>query len=235
MEGGAPTRITDSPADEVHPSWSPDGTQVVYSSLATMTGQWEMWVADAQQGANQRFIGYGLFPEWSPVSDTIVFQRARERGSRSFSIWTLTLIDGEPHYPTELVARAGEAMTLPTWSRDGREVAFVSTTAWPEDHGNGPEWNGNSDIWVMGQDGRLPTRLTDGYTANHSPAFAADGGVFFTSNRGGHENVWSIDRRNRVQSQPSMRSAQRSNAIERRPISSPPGPQASSAPGADGL
>ena len=103
--GGQPVQVTSSPGDEVHPSWSPDGQRIVYCVRSVTSGQWELWITDAQVGATSRFIGYGLFPEWSPSGDTIVFQRARERGSRHFSIWTLTLVDGEPRYPTEVASR----------------------------------------------------------------------------------------------------------------------------------
>ena len=49
-----------------------------------------------------------------------------------------------------------------------------------------------SDIWVMWSDGRGKVRLTDGYTGNFSPAFSPDGWVFFTADRGGRQNVWSV-------------------------------------------
>ena len=73
-------QITDSPAHEAHPSWSVDGSQLVFCSLPDNGDQWELWITDAVRGPAKRFIGYGLFPEWSPVGDTILFQRARERG-----------------------------------------------------------------------------------------------------------------------------------------------------------
>ena len=44
----------------------------------------------------------------------------------------------------------------------------------------------------MAADGRGRMRLTDGYTANYAPTFDDQRRIFFTSNRGGHENVWSL-------------------------------------------
>lgn len=192
--GGPPVQVTAGPADDVHPSWSPDGSKLVYSSLPAQGGPWELWIADAAAGSTRRFIGYGLFPEWSPVADVILFQRARERGSRWFSIWTMTLIDGEPRLPTELVSGASQAMILPTWSRDGTQIAFVGTATppplWSE---TGPLAVGEVyDIWLMNSDGTRRVRLTDGYTANYAPAFSPDGRVYFTSNRAGRENIWSV-------------------------------------------
>jgi Tol biopolymer transport system component len=194
VDGGPPVQVTQGMADEVHPSWSPDGSKLVFCSLPSEGGQWELWIADATAGSTKRFIGYGLFPEWSPAGDTILFQRARERGSHWFSIWSLTLVDGEPRYPTELAAGPAQAMILPTWSPDGLRVVFSGTPATPsEQHDQSPSSApAIVDIWLVAADGSGMARLTDGHTANHAPVFAPDGRIFFTSNRSGHDNIWSL-------------------------------------------
>jgi TolB protein len=191
-DSGQPIRVTDSPADEVHPSWSPDGQQLVFCSLPAEGGQWELWITQARSGASRKFIGYGLFPEWSPSSDTIVYQRARERGTRRFSIWTLTLVDGEPRYPTELAANARDAFTLPTWSSDASHIAFASVVDRPSDAPTDAAPAVTTSIWLMSADGRSKVRLTDGHAIGFAPTFSLDGRVFFTSNRSGADNVWSL-------------------------------------------
>ena len=126
LSGGQPVQVTQGPADEIHPTWSPDGNRLVYSSLPPGSGQWELWITDAMADGKRKFVGYGLFPEWSPVNNTILFQRARERGSHWFSVWTLTLVDDEPHYPVELASGSQQAMILPTWNADGTQIAFTA-------------------------------------------------------------------------------------------------------------
>lgn len=190
--GGLPVQVTSGLADEVHPSWSRDGNKLVFCSLPPEGGQWELWTADAEAGGTKKFIGYGLFPEWSKVEDKIVFQRARERGSHRFSVWTLTLVDGEPRYPTEVASDAAHALILPTFSADGRRIAYASVADPNLDVDQGPTRSLVVDIWMMNADGRGKTRLTDGHTANHSPAFSSDGRIYFTSDRNGRENVWSL-------------------------------------------
>ena len=205
--GGPPVQVTSGPADDLHPSWSPDGAQVVYCSLPPGGGQWELWIADVGR-ATRKFIGYGLFPEWAASGDRIVFQRARERGSRWFSIWSVNLVDGEPRYPTELASAASHAMILPTPTADGRRIAYVSV---PLRSSKSPVYARAAqeaspvsepaddardatpyDIWIMDVDGAGKVRLTDGQTMNHGPAFSPEGRVFFTCNRNGHENIWSL-------------------------------------------
>lgn len=192
VDGGPPVQVTHGAADDVHPSWSPDGIKLVYCSLPGNSGQWELWITDVSAGATRRFIGYGLFPEWSPTGDTILYQRARERGSRWFGVWTLTLVDGEPRYPTELAWSSELAFTLPTWSPDTTRIAYAAvhgpsaTNTTP----NGP--TATSDIWMMAEDGRGMARLTDGHTVNRAPAFSPDGRIYFSSKRAGHENIWSV-------------------------------------------
>lgn len=194
VDGGPPIRMTHGMADEIHPSWSPDGSTLVYCGMPSAGGQWELWTLDVDGGSTRRFIGYGLFPEWSPTGDTIVFQRARERDSHWFSIWTMTFVDGEPRYPTELAAGPNQAMILPSWSPDGRRITFVGVpTTWAGiESVTVPSTVGLSDVWVMDADGRGKIRLTDGHTGNYAPVFAPDGRMFFTSNRSGHENIWSL-------------------------------------------
>ncbi len=191
LQGGQPVQVTNTPADELHPSWSPDGRRLVYASLAPGGGQWELWISDAEAGASRKFIGYGLFPEWHPAGDTILFQRARERGSRWFSIWTVSLIDDEPRFPVEISSSASFAMILPCWSQDGQWIAFTTVEPVAPTSLDPFEAGSTSDVWLMRADGRSRTRLTDGYGANTSPSFAPDGRVFFTTDRTGVDNIWS--------------------------------------------
>ena len=190
-DGRQPVQVTQGPADEVHPSWSPDGQRLVFCSLPPGGGQWELWVARAEAEGTKQFIGYGLFPEWSPKEDCIAYQRARERGSRWFSIWTMMLVDGEPRYPTEIVFSGEFAAISPTWSPDGTQLAFGAVGTAPADAGLGAPQE-TADIWVVNVDGTQRVRLTDGHSRNFGPVWAATGRVFFTSARSGTENVWSI-------------------------------------------
>ncbi len=192
-DGRSVVTLTTGGAQCVHPTYSPDGTRLAYSCLGTRSHQWELWVITLSTGERQQ-IGYGLFPTWCPARngvDKIAFQRARERGSRWFSLWTLDLVDGEARHVTEVAVSSNAAIVSPTWSPDGQRLAFA-TVLDPSHTIGAKRGRGEQDIWTVAADGTDRRRLTDGNGVNLSPCWARDGRVYFVSNRGGVENVWSV-------------------------------------------
>lgn len=190
IEGGQPMRITDGPEAELHPSWSPDGKRLVYCKLGSMSGRWELWVVEVDNPGVRRHLGYGLLPQWCPDSSRprILFQRARERGSRFFSIWTVDYVNGEAVHPTEIVSASNAAAINPAWSPDGGRIVFVTVVEPQESEGN-PE---QADVWVVNVDGSGRTNLTNGKFANYQPTWGVDGRVYFVSDRTGVDNIWAV-------------------------------------------
>ena len=189
LDGRNVVQVTGGPTQAIHPSFSPDGTRLAYSALGARSRQWELWTVDLLTG-ERRQIGYGLFPSWSPdkTVDRIAYQRARQRGSRWFSLWTLDLVHGEGRRTTEVAVSSNAAIVAPCWSPDGKKLAFT-TVVQPA---NGRNAGGQQDVWTVDADGGNRVRLTDGNGTNLSPAWAADDRVYFVSDRGGNESVWSV-------------------------------------------
>lgn len=191
LTGGQPVQITNDPADDFHPSFSPDGRRMVYCTFGNQSGQWELVVVNLDNVGPKRFIGSGLFPTWSPVAERILFQRARERGTRWFSLWTLDLVNGEGVRPTEILASSNAAAITPRWSPDGQNIVFCTVVDPDASLEKGPS---QADIWVVAADGSGRTNLTKSPFANLQPVWGKDGTIYFSSNRGtgGAENIWSL-------------------------------------------
>ena len=194
-EGRNVVTVTTGIAQCVHPSFSPDGGRLVYSSLGVRSSQWELWTVDLKTSQRQ-MIGYGLFPSWSPQKnvDRIAFQQARQRGSRWFSLWTIDLIDGEGRHPTEVAVSSNAAIVSPTWSPDGRRLAFATVldpAKRPHEKRDPTQTWGEQDIWTVAEDGTDRRRVTDGNGINLAPCWAGDDRIYFVSNRGGTESIWS--------------------------------------------
>lgn len=198
-DGRNVVQVTQGTMQCIHPTFSPDGARVAYAAIGSRSNQWELWVANLQTG-EKRMIGYGLFPSWSPdkAVDRIAFQKARQRGGRWFSLWTLDLIEGEGRRLTEVAASTNAAIVSPTWSPTGQRLAFATVVA-PRDgalaekgEAKDPKAHGQQDIWSVDADGGNRQRLTDGNGTNLSPCWSADNRIYFVSDRGGKECVWSV-------------------------------------------
>jgi TolB protein len=189
-DGGQATQVCSDPEAELHPSWSPDGKMLVYCKSGAQSQRWELWVTRLDQPSAKSFVEYGLFPRWSPdpAAGKILFQRARQRGSRFYGVWTIDFANGQGTHPTEIASAGNAAVMHPTWSPDGQRIAFV-TVLDPESES---PTSGQSDVLIVNIDGSGRTALTSGQHLNIKPVWAADGRVYFTSNRSGVENIWSV-------------------------------------------
>jgi TolB protein len=189
-DGKNMVQVTNSAMQELHPSFSPDGTRLAYCALGNRSGDWELWTVNLMSG-ERRQVGFGLFPSWSPnkEKDQIAFQKARARGSRWFSLWTLDLIEGEARRVTEVAVSANAAIVSPSWSPDGKQLSFA-TIVEPAQTINGKP-RGQQDIWTINTDGTNRHRITDGNGICATPFWSSDNRIYFVSDRGGNECVWS--------------------------------------------
>lgn len=199
ITGGKAMQVTTTASPELHPSWSPDGRSLVFCRLGEISGQWELWVTDVSNPGVSHFIGEGLFPEWCPVPgtgsagrDLIVFQKSRQRGARTFGIWTLEYANGVASAPTEIASSATAACINPSWSRDGQWIVYATVPnpdRWSGLAGRPPE----ADLWLVSLQGLGPVKLTDGTAIDLMPVWGSTDRVYFVSDRSGVENIWSVD------------------------------------------
>ncbi len=189
LDGGKAMQVTHSPEHELHPNWAPDSKTLAFCQLSQQSGQWEMALVDLTRDGTRKFIGFGLFPEFSPDGGKILFQRARQRDSRLFSVWTLDYENGQARRPTEIVAANNAAIINPTWSPDGSRIAFATVVDPSNEPGGRPE---KADLWSIRIDGTQRIKLTSDRYSNLQPAWGGDGTIYFVSDRAGFDNIWAL-------------------------------------------
>ncbi len=153
---GSPTRLTNNPAIDVQPAWSPDRAKIAFAS--NRDGNFEIYVIGADGSHPTRLTNTAADdydPAWSPDGAKIAFTSER---------------DGQPEvYVMEADGSSSVGLTEqtgadPSWSPDGTMIAFVSHRG------------GSGQIWVMNADGSRVTRLTDDPTDDCEPAWSPNGG-----------------------------------------------------------
>lgn len=102
-------RLTNTPAQERQPSWSPDGTKLV----ASRDG---MLVTISSDGSGTSSLGVpGYNPSWSPDGRTIAFDNGN-------GIYLLTPATGA----VSRLTSEGDPAVDPAWSPEGSELAYTS-------------------------------------------------------------------------------------------------------------
>jgi TolB protein len=111
------TRLTDSGSIDTSPSYSPDGSQVVFTS--DRGGQPQIYVMGADgSGQNRISFGGGSYstPVWSPRGDLIAFTK---QSGGEFQIGVMRT-DGSG----ERILSTGFQQEGPTWAPNGRYIMF---------------------------------------------------------------------------------------------------------------
>jgi len=126
VDGNNRVQVTQDPADDIDPAWSPDGTRIAFAS--NRTGSYQIYVVNADGSGLVQLSDEPQFqefaPAWSPDGKRIAFNSTREGNSEIFVVNA----DGSDPEP---VARALQMSYNPSWAPDGEEVAFQSQNGDP--------------------------------------------------------------------------------------------------------
>ncbi len=160
--GGDVKRLTNTPqVPEEGPSWSPDGRRIAY--YAFPAAGLELWVMDADGSHKRRLVSegdvsdrrlsYGWPIVWSPDGTELAYT------GEALGSYHVLVVGVESGRRRELVPGFEDA-SGPTWSPDGRAIAFMSNHD-----------SRQLEIWVVGVDGAGLRRLTRNETTDASPTW----------------------------------------------------------------
>ena len=187
-DGKNQQRLSNEFVAEWHPSWSPDGRRIAFTSSGAMDvagGHWRIYVMDADGGNKQNLSNEGeddYYPSWSPDGKRIAFVSIRD-GRGNLDIYVMNADGSNQQRLTENPDHEWE----PSWSPDGEHIAFTSSEL--------PDvMPANSDIYVIDADGKNRRKLTKNRSRNTDPSWAPDGKrIAFVSNRDGNYEIYVMN------------------------------------------
>lgn len=171
-DGSGEINLTNNPAEDIDPAWSPDGTKIAFAS--NRDGNREIYVMDADGAHLTRLTNDpapDFRPAWSPDGQTIAFRRGDE-------IW---IMDSDGGNQTNL-SRGHTVDTSPTFSPDGSKIAFASNEG------------GDFEVMVMSVSGDDRTALTDNNGYDGDPSWSPDGTrIVFAHSGAGGTDIWVMN------------------------------------------
>ena len=159
-------QVTSGPWDQRAPSWSPDGSRIVYASMS-LSYTYDIMLVPSTGGEPSVLTSGGecemRSPAWSADGAVIAFARAGRPDcwfDNQLDIW-LVAATGPPGW-THLTSGPPSEFD-PSWSPDGALIAFTGTLG------------SNSDLWLVPSMGGEPERLTFNPALEADPTWAPDG------------------------------------------------------------
>ena len=186
-DGANQRRLTNNPAKEYAPSWSPDGKRIAFISERDghpgRAPGWftsEIYVMDADGGNQQNLTNHpsdDRSPSWSPDGKRIAFHSNRE-GRFNYDIYVMDADGGNLQILTD--NRHNDMCS--SWSPDGKRIVFSSAR---EGHVE-DKFGITDEIYVMDADGGNQQRLTDNRNNDWDPVWSPDGKqIAFAADRKG--------------------------------------------------
>ncbi len=186
-EGGQPVRVTNDPAIDWSPAWSPNGRYLYFSS--DRSGGFNLWRVAIDE-ASGRTAGE---PEAVPIPGAGIGHLSVSADGTSIATVSMTAptnVEGLVFDPAKgtvgsrrRVTTSSDRTATPSVSPDGQWLIFAKT-----------QNDGQQDLWVVKRDGSGLRQVTNDAARDRNPTWSAEGTrLMFQSDRsGGRFQVWSI-------------------------------------------
>jgi tricorn protease len=199
-EGGIARRITSGPGYTSFPRFSPDGTQLAFTSQ--YDGNTEVYVMPAEGGAPKRLTTSAtlgrddisdrmgpnnLVMAWENTKPLVVF-RSRMKSFNDF-IGQLFAVGLDAELPQQLpVPRGGFVSFSPDDSKMAFNRVFREFRTWKHYRGGMAD-----DIWIYDFKNGTTENLTNNPAQDICPMWGPDNRIYFTSDRDGRMNLFATD------------------------------------------
>jgi len=177
-DGSSQRRLTDNPALDGAPAWSPDGSRLAFHSARD--GNLELYVMDPDGGNVTRLTDNPAAdsdPAWSPDGTRIAFVSERDGNAEIY------VMNADGSSPQRLTSDPG-VDTYPAWSPDGQQIAFSSSRG------------GSVELYLMDPSGGSVSKLPNLFGANGwYPAWSPDSSqLSLTIERDGSADIYTMTR-----------------------------------------
>ncbi|HEX9838248.1 MAG TPA: protein kinase [Anaerolineales bacterium] len=185
-DGTALSQLTNIENGACQPSWSPDGSQLVFTSPCSRRGEFfetaykesSLHLINAD-GTGQKPLttvpGSDFEPAWSPDGRQIAFTSVREGNKQIYALDVNSLAI------TRLTdASADIESSQPAWSPDGNLIVYTVKRV------------GTYQVWVMTDTGQENIQIARSGQAlwDFSPVWSRDGNIFFNQRRSAPSRPW---------------------------------------------
>ncbi len=167
-------KLTDDKTVILTPAWSPDGSWIVYTSFAEHNPDLVMVRSTGQLKRRTllKLPGLNAAPSWGPGGNQIALVLSKDQNSEIYVL--------EKNYGLKRMTRHFNIDTSPTWSPDGKKIAFTSDRS----------GTGSPQIYILdvdkGDAGGVK-RISFGSTYNDNPAWSPDGDKIAYTSRVGRQ------------------------------------------------
>lgn len=192
---GTPVRLTDDPAHDLHPAWSPAGDKIAF--VRASRSSMDVYIKAVAPGEREKKVASisGLFygswqpqapeilgspgPAWTPDGASILITGSSE-GGQCCGLFEVAADGSSRHQLTS--PGNGAHDFYPSVSPDGRFVAFARYKS-----------HSTASLHLLDRHSKETRQLTVDYSDVRGLAWTPDGrAIVFSSNRGGAYGLWLL-------------------------------------------